>query len=106
MTIYDIIFASLVASIALAIFVHVNTGRYARAAAKRHCEQEGVQFLDQNVVLEGMGICRSRHQLFAFKRQYRFEFSSIGDHRYRGHVVMVDNRVQSIELEPYKTQPL
>lgn len=104
MTIYDLITISILVTGTILIVSHVNISRKARIAAKQHCEQNNLQFLDQNVILEKMRICRSRHQLFAISRQYRFEFSSLGDQRYQGRVIAIGNRINSIKLDAYKTQ--
>lgn len=103
MTIYDLIALALVIAGIIIILNHINTGRIARIAAKRHCEQHGLQFLDQNVVFETLRLCRSKQQLFGIKRRYRFEFSSVGDYRYRGRINLISKKVESIELEAYKT---
>ena len=39
---------------------------------------------------------------FEFRRTYLFEFSSIGDRRYQGKLILQGMRLQSIELEAYK----
>jgi len=104
MNIYDLIVASVVVAFAALLFNHINISRFAASAARRYCEQHNLQFLDQNVVLTGMLLRRSRHQLFAIERSYRFEFSSIGDHRYSGKVILLSKRLQHIELEIYKTE--
>lgn len=103
MTIYDLIIVSFIIAIIATVADHLNTSRYARAAAKKHCEQHNLQFLDQNVVLKGLRLRRSRQQLFAIERVYRFEFSSVGDYRYSGWVKLISKRVDHIELDPYKT---
>lgn len=77
----------------------------ARTAAKRHCEKEGVQLLDQNIILDNIRIARSTHSLFAFRRKYTFEFSSVGDYRYPGSVTLLDHYIESIELAPFKVSP-
>jgi hypothetical protein len=76
---------------------------FARAAAKRHCDKEGIQLLDQNVILKQVTMCRSSNTLFALRRKYIFEFSSIGDYRYKGVIIMRGHYVENIELEPFKT---
>jgi len=86
------------------LVAHANASRSARLAAKKHCDEHDLQLLDQNVVLQSMWPCRSNQQLLAVKRVYRFEFSSVGDYRYRGSITMVSNRVEGIELAPYKSR--
>lgn len=104
MNIYDLITLAIIAAIIMIIVDHINTGRIAKLAAKRYCEQHNLQFLDQNVVLEKLRPCRSKQRLFGIKRTYRFEFSSIGDYRYQGKISLISKRVASIELDAYKTQ--
>lgn len=104
MTLYDLITFISLAAVAAFIISHVSISRKARFAAKQHCEQNGLQLLDQNVILKKIGICRSRHQLLAISRHYHFEFSSIGDQRYKGIVYMVGQKIETIELDAYKTQ--
>ncbi len=102
MTLNDLFLVSLLTGAAYVVWLHINMSRIARNAAKRYCEKVDVQFLDQNVVLKGISIKRSPHSLFAFQRQYHFEFSSVGDSRYKGVITLVGNRVKNIELPPYK----
>ena len=103
LTIYDLIFFSVIAFACYSIWQHNNISLFARAAAKRHCEKEGVQLLDQNVILKRTGITKSHRSLFAIKRKYAFEFSSVGDYRYKGSIVMHGKLLAHIELAPFKT---
>ena len=85
------------------IWKHLDASRIAKFYAKKYCDKEGVQFLDQNVILKRLKIAKSPHSLFAFKRHYSFEFSSVGDRRYSGDIYLLGQRVIHIELEAYKT---
>ena len=104
MTIYDLIIISFFLATIILIVSHVNVSKKAADAAKAHCEQNGLQLLDQNVVLKRMWVCRSTQGLLAISRHYHFEFSSIGDQRYKGIVTMVGKQIITIELDAYKTQ--
>lgn len=103
MTLNDLFLISLLALLGYGIWQHLNISALAKKAARRHCEQSGVQFLDQNVVLKSLSFCRSPHSVFSLKRTYQFEFSSTGDSRYYGHISLIGNRVDHIELPPCKT---
>jgi hypothetical protein len=103
LTIYDLIFFSIIAFSAYGVWQHNNISLLARAAARRHCAKEGVQLLDQNVILKRIRITRSHRSLFAIKREYAFEFSSVGDYRYKGNIIMHGNLLANIELAPFKT---
>lgn len=102
MTIYDVFITTVFIALIYALWVHVNMSAVARLAAKKYCQKAGVQLLDQNVILKRISIARSTSSLFAFKRQYIFEFSTVGDFRYKGYVTLLGRRVEDIELAPYK----
>lgn len=102
MTLNDLLLIALIASLAYIVWLHTCISRVAIAAAKRHCEKEGVQLLDQNVVLKHISIKLSPRSLFAIKRRYAFEFSSVGDRRYKGYINLLGRRVENIELAPFK----
>lgn len=103
MNLFDMVLLFLLFLLAYSIWSHLDVTRVAQFAAKKYCDKAGVQFLDQNVVLKKLAFARSPHSLFAFKRQYRFEFASVGDRRYHGTITLIGQRMLDIELEPYKT---
>lgn len=84
------------------VWQHVNIRGFAMRSAIKACRKEGVQFLDQTIILRSLTIASSPHSLFALKRKFTFEFSSVGDSRYQGAIVVLGRRVVSCELEPYK----
>ena len=74
----------------------------ARQLATEHCRQLGLQLLDQSMVITGFWPIRTSAGNLAFRRTYQFEFSSTGDRRYRGRLVLEGMILKSIELEAYK----
>jgi hypothetical protein len=74
----------------------------ARRLAINHCEQLGLQLLDDSMVITGLWPVRSAAGSLVFRRGYRFEFASVGDRRYQGEVIMIGMRLMHIELETYK----
>ncbi len=74
----------------------------ARELATAHCRQLNLQLLDQSMVITAIWPALSRSGKIEFRRTYQFEFSSIGDNRYQGQLVMQGLRLKSIELETYK----
>jgi len=101
----DILFWLLVFAIILFYLWHSGTytGR-ARELATRHCQQLGLQLLDQSMVIRGIWPFRDANGKLNLRRRYQFEFSSIGDRRYQGMLVLAGLRLQSIELEAYKIE--
>jgi len=103
MNLFDIALIFLLFLLGYFVWFHLDVTRIAQYSAKKYCDKTGVQFLDQNVVLRKLSIARSSRSLFAFKRQYRFEFASVGDKRYHGTITLIGQRMLNIELEPFKT---
>jgi hypothetical protein len=82
-----------------------NSGRFkgrARSLAFDHCQQFGLQLLDQSMVIRGIWPERTASGNLALRRSYVFEFSSTGEQRYQGLLVLQGMNLKSIELEAYK----
>ncbi len=71
---------------------------FAIQAARRACEQAGVQFLDETVALKKMTLRRDANQRARVYREFAFEYSSAGDDRQTGRVYLLGNRVLSADL--------
>ena len=80
------------------------TGSRARELAVEHarraCQQQQVQFLDQSVALSSLKLVRSQGGSAGFRRIYGFEFADHVDHRDRGTVTMNGQTLASVYL-PY-----
>ena len=74
----------------------------ARKLASAHCQQLNLQLLDQSMVICGLWPVRGANGRLVLRRRYRFEFSSTGDRRYQGELVMLGLQLEHIELETYK----
>jgi hypothetical protein len=74
----------------------------ARQLAMEHCRQLDLQLLDQSMVITGFWPTRSSMGNLVFRRTYQFEFSSTGDRRYRGKLILEGMVLKSIDLEAYK----
>lgn len=100
---------TLILTLFIAAFVawfwhHLGIRQIALGHARRAAKNEGVQLLDESIVLVRIRPCRSPETLFAFERYYQFEFSSIGDRRFLGWVVMVGRKLKQVELQPYSAR--
>ncbi len=87
-----------IASIGAAIWFWLDSARareIATAICAAGCRQRDVQFLDQTVGLERMGL-RWTARGVRIRRIFRFDFSEEGLGRHRGHIVLV-----GIELEEF-----
>lgn len=74
----------------------------ARELAMEHCRQLELQLLDQSMVITGFWPIRNSSGNLVFRRTYQFEFSSTGDRRYRGKLILQGMALKSIDLEAYK----
>lgn len=81
---------------------HAVRGR-AYEAALRHTKFHGVLLLDESIVLKRVRIVRSHKAVFSLKRHFQFEFSSLGDERYKGEVIFIGHKQVYIQLQAFKT---
>ena len=63
------------------------------AAARRACESEDLQLLDETVASSNIRLERDDDGVLRLRRAYAFEYSDTGDNRRRGSVVMLGRRV-------------
>ncbi|WP_207061461.1 DUF3301 domain-containing protein [Motiliproteus sp. SC1-56] len=74
-------------------------------ACRRYCRELDLQLLDDTLVLRGLWLKRDPGGRLRFWRSYLFEFSSTGDERYRGRVILLGRRIEGIQLEPHRMGP-
>lgn len=66
--------------------------------ARRSCERNQVQFLDQSVALESLKPGRYPTGNMTWKRIYGFDYSQEGVERQHGRVFMLGNRLEQIQM--------
>lgn len=66
-----------------------------------HCREQGLQLLDQTMVIRSIWPVRGIDGGACLRRRYSFEFTSTGEERYRGMITMAGTRREALELEPY-----
>ncbi len=74
----------------------------AYAAVRRHCQQLHLQMLDDYVALQQLSLQRNLYGKISLRRVYGFEFSATGEERYQGHITLVGQVIQGIELDAYR----
>lgn len=84
-----------------AFWHHTRLNQVALRAAIQHAEQQGLQLLDQSVVLQRLRVVRDKHGALRLERRYRFEFSLQGDRRFRGWITLFGRHVARVESEPF-----
>jgi len=74
----------------------------ARYLGRQRCQCLGLTFLDDTVVLKKLRLVRNEAGQRVIRRQYQFEFSSDGSQRYRGQIILSDNRLEAIVMDAYR----
>lgn len=85
------------------VWQHHRVRHRAYEAALRYTRQNEVLLLDESIVLKRMRLKTSHRSLLAIERLFQFEFSSLGDERYKGEVGFVGLRQTQIKLQAFKT---
>ena len=65
------------------------------------CRRQNLQLLDQTLVLKGLWPVRDESGALGLRRRYSFEFTSTGETRYQGKILLLGGRLLSLELEPH-----
>lgn len=69
-------------------FEGLRARELALTEAKRACAGDGLQLLDDNVVLRRIGLNRDANGAMGLRRVYEFEFSRTGESRETGAVIV------------------
>jgi len=70
--------------------------------AKRLCGLDNLQFLDQTVEQQKLWITRSKQGYLCFCRSYTFEFTTTGEQRYQGRILMIGGKITKSDLDVYR----
>ncbi len=81
-----------------------KTREIALGFVKNHCRKIDVQLLDEYVALNGFWLKRDENGKIRIWRSYQFEFTSTGNERYNGKVILLSRIITSVHLDPYKIQ--
>jgi hypothetical protein len=98
LTLGEILVIFAVGSYAVYLFKALRVRELALIAARRACEQRGVQLLDQTVSIRRLSMSRDELGRWRVWRQYQFEYSVEGYERERGNVIMLGNRVHGLVM--------
>jgi hypothetical protein len=72
------------------------------AISAEACKSSGVQFLDQTVEQKKLWIARSKQGHLCFCRSYTFEFTTTGEQRYQGRILIVGGKITKSDLDVYR----
>ena len=71
--------------------------------ARRACEEANIQLLDQSVSIRKLSLSKDNQGRWRVWRQYRFEYTSDGAARQKGHVIMLGMRPQALVMADQPT---
>jgi hypothetical protein len=66
-----------------------------------YCKNQNLQLLDQTMVLKGVWPVRDETGSLGIRRRYSFEFTSTGEARNQGTIVLLGSIVKSLDLEAH-----
>lgn len=66
------------------------------------CQKVSLEFLDQTVSLKKVRLRRNSSGHLNFYREYQFEFTSTGEHRYKGRLKLLGKSLLGVEMEPHQ----
>lgn len=90
----------------LAGWFWLNTMRMREAAVRigaEACRRHDVQFLDDTVSLNRMGLYRDSRGHVGIRRTYQFEYSESGDNRRRAYIIMIGARLEVLQMRLSET---
>ncbi len=102
----DVLLCLLLGAALWLVFDSLKARELGLAAARRACQREGLQFLDETVVGHALGVTRNDAGHFCFKRGFDFEYSLSGDDRYSGTVLIEGRDVVLVDLSQHRVQLL
>jgi hypothetical protein len=70
-------------------------------AARRACQDEGLQFLDESVAGRSLRLARDDAGRLRLRRIYAFEYSDTGNDRRSGSVTMLGHDVEFLHVRPH-----
>jgi hypothetical protein len=74
----------------------------ALASTRRYCKKMDLDLLDDTVVLRAYWFKRDEGGRLRMWRSFNFEFTSTGEERYLGRIILLGDRVETIQLQAHK----
>lgn len=69
--------------------------------AGEYCQAAELQLLDQTMVISRLWPARNDSGGLCLRRWYRFEFTSTGEERYKGIIIMTGKHLTDIQLDAH-----
>lgn len=96
----ELIGLALFAALAWLWYDSIHVRELGLRAARRACEAEDLQLLDDTVAIASLSLARDDGGQLRLRRAYGFDFSDTGNNRRRGSLVMLGEEVLVINTGP------
>lgn len=83
------------------IFQSLRVRELALQAARKACQRDGLQLLDETVSMRRLSLSRDDRGRWRIWRQFSFEYSFNGVERERGSVIMLGARLQALVISEH-----
>jgi hypothetical protein len=70
--------------------------------ATKYCKNLDLALLDESVALRGLKPARNSEGRLQLTRLYEFDFTSTGENRYQGEIILAGKKVLHIKLAPHR----
>ncbi|MGY5613663.1 DUF3301 domain-containing protein [Vibrio brasiliensis] len=97
--IYDLFAILALAIVCLIFWQQRRQAEFAKSIASRKCKELDLQLL--SVALKGHKL-KTPDGVWRWHSVYQFEFSSLGDDCYQGHIFMQGFQLAKVELPPHR----
>ena len=71
--------------------------------ARECCRSEAVQLLDDTVAIRSLSLGRNDRGHVVLRRSYDFEYSTSGDNRHRGSVMLLGREVMLLDVSQHRS---
>ena len=83
----------------------IRAKEIATSHSRAACKKVLLEFLDETVAIKKVRLRRNSLGRLMFYREYQFEFTSTGEHRYKGVVKLLGKHLLEVEMEPHQFIP-
>jgi len=104
MQIYDLFWVLFLALLGWVWWIERGIMQWAYGYAKKYCNENDIQLLDDNIRLSSMGLSKNNKGNWKIKRCFTFEFTSTGEQRYDGRIQTLGSKIAGVELDPFRME--
>ncbi|MBU2862872.1 DUF3301 domain-containing protein [Reinekea marina] len=100
-TITDILWLSILITVVAVWWQGQGVKSFALRQVKKYCDENNIQLLDESLIIKRLWLARGATGSVQLKRTFQFEFTSTGEHRYLGFIVLIGWKVVQLESQPH-----